>query len=105
MECLPSCRPFHAEILLAIGFGKFLRRTGFGRGRRQHIEERITLAHYRLGGYVDENTLRLIRAEAKEATSLAARKAMFADISQYFLVGKSPSFTFESLVSWVRSTD
>lgn len=105
LECLPSCRPFHAEILLAIGFGKFLRRTGFGRGRREHIEEKITLARYRLGGYVDENTLRLIRAEAKESTSLVARKAMFTDMSQYFLVGKSPSFTFDSLVSWVRATE
>ncbi|KWF00480.1 hypothetical protein WL80_02475 [Burkholderia ubonensis] len=90
---------------MAIGFGKFLRRTGFGRGRREHIEERVTLARYWLGGYVDENTLRRIRAEAKEATSLVARKAMFTDISQYFLVGRSPSFTFDSLVSWVRATE
>ncbi|MBU9380548.1 hypothetical protein [Burkholderia gladioli] len=105
LSCLPSCRPFHAEILLAVSFGKFLRRTGFGRRRREHIEERITLGRYLLGGNVDEDTLRRVRAEAKAATSLVARKAMFADISDYFLVGRSPSFTFESLVSWVRLTE
>jgi hypothetical protein len=102
LKCLPSCRAFHAEIMLAVAFGKFLRRTGFGRRRRERIEEKVTQARYWLGGYMDEATLQRIRAEAKEALSLTARKALFADMSQYFLAGRSPSFTFDSLVSWVR---
>lgn len=98
---VPSCKPFHAERLLAASFGKYLRRACMGKGKRDRVERALSMTNWTHGPMNREQRRRL-RMQAKAQFSADAHGPALERTARTFLSGRRPSFTFDELLRWVR---
>jgi hypothetical protein len=103
MKCVPSCQPFHAEKLLAVGFAKYLKRGCIGKGRSERVERLFTEIYQSSGGNLNRAQRRNVRESFRKQSRAEAQESAFSRYARTFLHGKPCSFTFADLLSWVRS--
>ena len=103
LQQVPSCRSYHAEKLLAIALGRFLRQSCMGTGREKRTEYLVTEMKWRLGGFRNREQMRLIRQQAKKRVQGGMSEAAFHQFARTFLGVREPSFTYTELAQWVRS--
>lgn len=100
---VPSCRSYHAETMLAIAVGRFLRQGCMGTGGLKRMEYLVTETKWRLGGFRNREQMRSIRKHAKKAVQAGMSQATFHQLARTFLGVRKPSFTLVALTQWVRS--
>nr|WP_141661991.1 hypothetical protein [Burkholderia ambifaria] len=103
LERVPSCKPFHAERLLAGSVGRFLKNACIGRGKEQRVEHLITSTKWLLGGFESTAQLQLIRANAKAKVKGELTADLVRKYAEPFLGKRKCSFLFEDLVQWIKS--
>lgn len=100
LACVPSCRPYHAERMLAVSFAKYLKRGCLGKARLERVEKVLTELVWTNAIY-SRAQIRAARRILKQRSKAAAHGPAFARYSKTFLAGRSCSFSFEQLLQWV----
>lgn len=98
-----SCKPFHAEKLLAVSFAKYLKQSCTGKGRAKRVELLVTSSKQLAGIVTNRANLRKLRKYAKQFTKADNNAPAFIRCIQTFLPGRTCSFTFKDLMNWVQS--
>jgi hypothetical protein len=88
---------FLAEEMLAVSYGRVLRRQSIGKARKQRIEELVNMA---IAAGASPEKLQTIREEARRFSRPDPER--FYAIQRRFLPG-GVSFTFEALVDFLRA--
>ncbi|MEW6342948.1 MAG: hypothetical protein AB1704_19995 [Pseudomonadota bacterium] len=98
---VPSCKPFHAEKLLAVAVGAFWARQCMGKGATERSERLLTEAKWQMGGFADTTELRAIRLAAKSQVRANVSAETLERYAAPFLGQRQCSFTFEELRAYL----
>ncbi|MFC6307227.1 hypothetical protein E2553_37780 [Paraburkholderia dipogonis] len=100
---VPSCKPFHAEKLLAVAVGRYWAQACMGRGGSERAESLLTNMKWQLGGFNDVGRLREIRQAAKNKIRSDVSAETLQRYADPFLGQRECSFTFEDMLAWLKS--
>ncbi|MDB0544269.1 hypothetical protein LBW62_23700 [Ralstonia solanacearum] len=105
LEQVPSCRPFHAEKLLAVSVAGYIRNACMGRGKSERQEQLLTGTKWLLGGFRDDEQLRELRANLKGQMRDHLAPELLERYAAPFLGKRQCSFTFEDLLQMTLNAD
>lgn len=103
LEKVPSCKPFHAEKLLASGVAGYFKTACMGAGAAQRAEELLTGSKWLLGGFESVEQMRDMRQAAKQKIKSDVSAEILQRYAEPFLGRRRCSFSFEEMLAWLKS--
>ncbi|MDO3615283.1 hypothetical protein Q3O97_05440 [Ralstonia pseudosolanacearum] len=101
LEQVPTCRPFHAEKLLATSLVGYIRDACTGRGKAERQEQLLTGTKWLIGGFRDIDQMRELRSNLKGQLRDHVSPELLERYAAPFLGKRQCSFTFDDLLQVV----